>query len=42
MSTHAVVIVELDDHMMRAINDVISASFHRMPLDCVKKQVYKG
>ena len=42
MSTHAVVIVELDEQKMRAINNVISASFHRMPLDFVKKQVYNG
>ena len=42
MSTHSVVIVELDEQKMRAINNVISASFHRMPLDFVKKQVYNG
>ena len=42
MSTHAVVIVELDEQKMRAINNVISPSFHRMPLDFVKKQVYNG
>ena len=38
MSTHAVVIVELDEQKMRAINNVIGASFHRMPLDFVKKE----
>ena len=42
MSTHAVVIVELDEEKMRAINNVISASFHRMPLDFIKKKVYNG
>ena len=42
MSTHSVVIVELDEQKMRAINNVISASFHRMPLDFIKKKVYNG
>lgn len=42
MSTHAVVIVELDEQKMRAINNVIGASFHRMPLDFVKKETYHG
>ena len=42
MSTHSVVIVELDEQKMRAINNVIGASFHRMPLDFIKKKVYNG
>ena len=42
MSTHAVVIVELDEQKMRAINNVIGASFHRMPLDFIKKETYHG
>ena len=42
MSTHAVVIVELDEEKMHAINNVISASFHRMPLDFIKKKIYNG
>ena len=50
MSTHAVVIVELDDYGTEGnrnpisgnANNVISASFDNMPLDFIKEEVIRG